>query len=368
MRRMNYLGFVVAAASALAMSCSGEATPDGGGDAAADAPPTEQTYTFVVDQLTVDPTDNPDTPHTGFNLDNLFSTDIDAMGCTHPDYFSQYDNDQHCTSVTNEQCTVMPNPGCARTAAGCHGGVDNQLPTLANTIQTAANTDIRMTLSDTITQNKLALIVRVSHVNDPMNDDSIRVAIYRAFPTFTSGCTSVAGGREYTIDSSFLTGGSDIDANANVAFDGKIVNGRIQVQAGGSGGIFNLPISFSGFSLNLPLHEVQLRANLTTGASAALDSGDLGGWVGGDDVINAVAMLAPDYVAVVRGVIGGLVDIQIMGICDGSSMNPARYGGISVGLGIHALPATISTTTPSAAMQAAGTCGYTPPGDAGGGG
>ena len=110
------------------------------------------------------------------------------------------------------------------------------------------------------------------------------------------------------------------------------------------------------------MHALQVRFNL---GSDALTNGSLGGWVAGGDIITAVAMLAPDYINVVRGVIGGLVDIQIMGVCDGSATMPATYGGISLGLGIHAVPATISTTTPMADAPAVGTCGYTAPGDGG---
>jgi hypothetical protein len=144
-------------------------------------------------------------------------------------------------------------------------------------------------------------------------------------------------------------------------FDGSIVAGRLQVRAGGTGGLFNLPISFGGYNINLPLHQVQMRANLTAGATGELASGSLGGWVGGQDVIDAVSMIAPDYVSVVRGVIGGLVDIQINMTCGDQTADPPTFGGIAVGLGIHAVPAVISTTTPSAAAQAAGTCGYAMP-------
>jgi hypothetical protein len=365
MRRINYLGLIAGTISAFGMACSDPpVTPDGGGGDTGGTP--GQTFTYVIDNLSIDMTDNPDVPHTGFNLDNLFSSDIDAMGCTHADYFSTTDNDQHCSAVTNEMCTVTPNTGCARTATGCKGGVDNQLPTLANTVQTALSTDIRMTIADTIANNSLALLIRVSDVNDTMNDSSVRVAIYRAFPTFNAGCTAVAANREYSVDSSFLSAGAtNIDTGATVAFDGSIVNGRLQVRAGGSSGVFNLPISFSGYTLNLPLNQVQFRGNVS---ATEIATGNLGGWVGGEEVITAVRMIAPSYEAVVRGVIGGLVDIQVQGICDGSAMMPPRYGGIAVGFAVHAIPATISTTTPIATTQAAGTCGYTAPGDGGAGG
>ncbi len=361
MRRISYLGFTAATFAALAMSCSDpQPGTDGGPDTAADVVTAETTLTFVLDQLMIDANDNPDQPHTGFNLDDYYSSDVDPLGCTHLDYFSQYDNDQHCPTVANERCTPSPNPGCARTAGGCVGGVDNQLPTLASTIQTAASTDLRATLQDTVTTNKLSLIVRITGINNMTDDSAVRVAIFRAYPTFSTGCTTVAAGREYSVDRSFVTGGS-LD-NPMFAFDGQIIAGRLRMTAGtGATGAFNLPISLRGLTLNLPLHRLQVRANLT---ATELANGSLGGWVGGDDVITGVAMLAPDYISVVRGVIGGLVDIQsAAGVCDGSASTPPAYGGISLGLGIHAVPATLTTTLVDA--PATGTCGWSAPTEAG---
>ncbi len=363
MLRHGYLGLATATFAALAVSCG---TPiDTGTDAAPETAVDAgagQTLTFVLDQLTIDANDNPGEPHTGFNLDDFYSSDVDLLGCTHLDYYSVFDNDQHCPTVANERCTPSPNPGCARTAAGCVGGVDNQLPTLASTIMTATSTDLRATLQDTVATNKLSLVIRITGVNDMVTDSSVQVAIYRAYPTFSTGCATVAAGREYSVDRTSVTAGATSIESPAFSFDGSIVAGRLRITAGaGATGSFNLPISLRGVTLNLPLHRLQVRANVATDS---LSNGSLGGWVGGDDVITGVAMIAPEYLAVIRSIIGGLVDIQsAAGVCDGSALTPPAYGGISLGLGIHAVPASLTTTIVDG--PAAGTCGVPAPTDAG---
>src|SRR5437868_2328483 len=61
---------------------------DGGGtDAATDGPPSRSgTYVYLISRLTIDPDNGPGSPHTGFNLDGLYSDQADADGCNQQDY------------------------------------------------------------------------------------------------------------------------------------------------------------------------------------------------------------------------------------------------------------------------------------------
>jgi hypothetical protein len=353
MRRVGTVGITVAALATLVAACSTPVTPArdaATADAPVDAGP-PRTLTFVIDQLTIDPTDSPDVPHTGFNLDGLFSTDVDPGGCTHPDYFSLYDNDQHCASVTNEHCTGAV--GCAMGDPGCMGGVDNQFPTLANTIQTAANFDLRASLQADVTENRLLLVVRVTGVDDFTTDDAVRVAIYRGYPTFSADCSGVIAGRAYAIDRAYvLAGSTDIDSGALSTFDGRIRAGRLQPIGEGLSHSIDFPLSLRGVTLQLPLHEFRLRANV---ASSSLSNGSLGGWVAAADTLRPCFGLGCDQVQ--RGVLGGLVDIQVSMICDGSALTPPRYGGISLGMGFHAVTAQIDPVTPIVDGPMPGTCG-----------
>ncbi len=356
MHRTTRASFLASTTVAILAGCS---SPSSGPiDAAADAPaevapPPPRTLTFVIDQLTIDLSDSPDDPHTGLNLDDLYSTDIDPLGCTHRDYYSLYDNDQHCAAASGEHCTVPP--GCSQTDPGCIGGVDNQLPTLANTIRTAASFDIRPALSDSVAQSRLVLLVRVGDVNDLINDPSVGVSIYRGNPTFGSDCASVLPGREYAVDSASLIGGTDVDVNARVRLSGSIVDGRLRIRAVDSASSVELPIAVGGSSLQFQMRALQLRANI---ADDGLSNGSFGGWVKGDDFFTPCCFQCCDL-NVMRAVIGGLVDVQLDGLCDGSANTPPTWGGISLGFGIHAVRATIAPMIANGPMP--GTCGYVVP-------
>ncbi len=161
-------------------------------------------------------------------------------------------------------------------------------------------------------------------------------------------------GREYAIDAASVVGGTDIDANATLRIPGSIVAGRLRVRVVPVGLTLVLPLTLRGITLSIPLHELHVRADV---ALEGLTNGSLGGWVLGDDLIPRNDPYGND-----RGVIGALTDIQLNGVCDGSALRPPRYGGISMGLGIHGVPATIASG-PGAIVSGpgVGTCGHTPP-------
>jgi hypothetical protein len=116
-----------------------------------------------------------------------------------------------------------------------------------------------------------------------------------------------------------------------------------------------------------------VRADLGAGGMN-LDRGDLGGYVAGQQVIDAVTAIAPMYAMLVQSAIGGLIDIQLplypdpTGVCVSMMGTTHQYGAISLGLGIHAVPAVIDMANPIAANRMPGTCGYVAPGDGGAGG
>jgi hypothetical protein len=152
-------------------------------------------------------------------------------------------------------------------------------------------------------------------------------------------------------------GATDL-SNPLFRFPGSIVNGRLQVQVAG-GGTFPLPLPpIMGMMLTLNLHNAQVRADLGAGG-ASLDRGDLGGYAEGNQIRDAVCMIQPSYCSVVEGAIGGLVDIQLMGVCDNAMGSMHTYGGIGLGLGLHAVPAVIDAMHPIAATRMPGTCGAT---------
>jgi hypothetical protein len=349
--RTGSLTLVCGAIAALSVACGGgNNTPDTGGtdggtDTGGGGP--GGTLTYVVDQLTIDENDSETETHTGFNLDNLFSTGTGARDCSHPDFVSALDPDQN-----------MPGT-CMRPAAGCQGGVDNQLPTVAGLLM-ARGTDVRMLLSQQITQNSLAIIARISDVNDLMNDPAVTVRLYVGYPTFTTNCTTVAPDREYQISTSSLMPGSTNIDEAKFRLEGSIVNGRLRITSDMNTS-FDLPLPAGpGQSITLALRAPQLRINISeTGGT----QGNLGGYVNGGDLITTLCMnqQTMSFCSLVMTAVGGLVDIDSlnlgMGMCVDTAMR--RYGGIGMGLGIRTTIARVSTTP--AAAQMPGTCGAATP-------
>jgi hypothetical protein len=99
---------------------------------------------------------------------------------------------------------------------------------------------------------------------------------------------------------------------------------------------------------------MRMRGDITP---AGLTNGNLGGWDPGSDLVMQLQMIAdPMYHDIIPTLIGGFVDIQQMGICRTSGSMP-RLGGVSLGAGFDAVPATISTSMPIASAPSSGVCG-----------
>ncbi len=296
------------------------------------------TYVYVMNALVVDPDDDPAHPHTGFDIDGRQSTTSDTVGCLKGDFGSALDPDQNAPA------------GCLFGTPGCRGGVDNQFPTMANTILSVTMMDARAGLTTAINQSQLVLMLRLTRVDSFVDDSDIGVQIYRGFPTFSTGCTSVLPARTYQVDRrSITTGGTTID-DALFSATAQIVAGRLRF-TGSDTSVFTL----SGTNLlPIALHAMRLRGDVTPGGIA---NGNLGGWDTGDDLVTQLTVVAPTYASLLPSVIGGFVDYQLMGVCIDRTAHPWHLGGVSLGAGFTAVSAVIDTTTPIADTQRIGTCG-----------
>jgi len=314
-------------------------------------------YVYLLDQLHIEPFLGPLEVNSGFNLDGLYTQTGNPAGCEPGDHLSLVDDDQNCPSTINDVCTVAP--GCTPSDTGCMGGVDNQMSRLADAYDNATGLDARTVLRTRVTTNRLAILVRVAGVDDLVRDPSVTVQLFRAYPTFTTGCASIVAGREYSIAAGSLRPGvADFRTGALFSRAAQIVGGRVMVPLDPAApSEFLFPLAFSpGGTFDLPLHSAMMRFDLSP---TSIGAGSLGGYLDGRDVLAIGPMLVQHMRGGFESEVPLLVDIQLAGYCgnilpDGGLPG---LGGISVAYGIHGIPATISPTVPIASAPAPGTCG-----------
>jgi len=245
-------------------------------------------------------------------------------------------------------------------SANCFGGGVDQMPTFANTLY-AAGSMVREALTDAVNNHRFAIIVRVGDVNDLVNDPGVAVQVFRAYPTFSTGCVGVQPGREYSIaTTSLLPDSVDFRAGAQFSRAGSIVGGHLVVPlVPGVAQPWTVPLTGASSPIVMPLRAAQVRVDIST---SEITRGAIGGYSLGADVIDAVIARGAqsDLRPVMEQVMGEMVDIEVNGVCD---TGPApdggtrRFGGLSFGFEIHGIPARVSTTQPLATAQRAGTCG-----------
>ena len=306
------------------------------------------TYDFVFTGLTIDGDGSGAAPNpgsstrglAGFNLDGRFTgpTPGAEAECNHGDFFSELDPDQNMGT-----CAA----GTARGGSGCMGGVDNQLPEIAETVDGFGG-DVRGAVAELSRNGQASILVRVSGVDGELgpslNDDQVTVRVYPVGRPLFDDCAQIGTpGQRYAVDDASLLVAGDL-ARARFRFNARIVAGRLVTLPTGSATTpdfaLDLPLGTAVATLNL--FRTQLRFDLT--ADRAL-RGNLGGTTPMRDVVAAVIPALPSGVspAVVNAVIQSFVDTQ----------DPAgdplgcRYpnGSISLGMGFTGARAVIAPTS-----------------------
>jgi hypothetical protein len=330
---------------------------DSGPDVEEDAgPETGRTLTFALDRLTIERSGS--TAYAGFNLDGIFSNPdgTTPRSCMRGDYSSTLDLDQNHPIAALDPMTGRPSGGPSMCApgAGCRGGVDNQLPEIADLVQSSSGMDVRANAQRFLDTGELAFIVRISGVDDLMNDPSVTLRVYQAYPTFSTGCTSVTPDREYAIAQSSLVDGATSIDQARYRVRGAIVNGRLIPNGGAS-----LPLPVAP-GLTVDVLGAMLRANVT---EAALTAGNLGGYARGTQFYEAIVAMMPSIAPLAATLVGQLVDLEepiptpgsAPGLCARATLQPPQFGNIGIGATFSAVRATVAPS-PAAAREP-GTCG-----------
>lgn len=350
---------------------SGTPGTDGGGTTDTPSVPTDNgiapmTYDYVINRLLVD--EGQDPPGTrgfyGFNLDDRYSRSTTSqqmpLDCNHGDYFSTIDPDQNMGT-----CAAGTSGG----GSGCQGGVDNQLPVIAQTLQQfQASLNVQALLDEQTSGGSLTILVRVEDVNGTpgptLNDPSVRVLVYPNAWALFPNCADINNpGQMYQVDDRSLNTPGDL-SSAKLRFDGSIVNGRLIITptaASSSMPNFSIPLPIQGVMLNLDLYRTQLR--VTMGDADRGTNGNLGGFVLQTTLLNALTMVPAlmPFRDAAAPLIEGFVDVATnTGGSGASCMNPE--GGIGMGLGFTTVRANISPM--STATRPATACGA-PAGDGG---
>jgi hypothetical protein len=348
-------------------------TDTGGGGTDVPVQTGGDSYDYVINRLLLDEGAEPGVTTRafyGFNLDGRNSpsrtASQQAADCSHGDYFSSVDPDQNMG-------TCMA--GSAGGGTGCQGGVDNQLPNIAQTImQFQASLNVQNTLNEQVDTGKFLILVRVANVNGTLgptlNDPSVKVYVYPfAYATFANCANIQMANQMYQVDNRSLMTAGDL-TSARLQFDGSIVNGRLRVNppaANPSQPNFSIPLSLQGMTLTLNLFQTQLR--VTLGATEGMN-GNLGGYLRQGDLIDALTTIPAlmQFRDAAGPLIQGFVDISTQAAI-GDAGAPAAsscespQGGIGVGLGFTTKIATIAATTVAAAPS--GVCGGAGTGDGG---
>lgn len=308
---------------------------------------------FTIDGDAVRTAPNP-AVHTegvaGFNLDGRFTGAVAAMpaDCAHGDFFSTLDADQNMGA-----CAA----GSARGGSGCVGGVDNQLPAVADLVMGFGN-DLRTSIDTLVNAGRTVVLMRVAGLDAPpsptLDDSSVTVLVYPvARPMFADCAMSGTPGLAYAIDDASLTRAGDI-ASARYRFPAAVVRGRLVTQpsrAPGADFAINVPLT-GGVPATFELLRTQIRADL--GADRAT-RGNLGGYTPLRAVTAAVAGALPAGIpeSTVSLILQSLVDVQSpAGDSEGCY---APNGAIALGMGFVAARATVAERT--VAGPPAGMCG-----------
>lgn len=330
--------------------------------AADTAPPPPQTYDYVISQYVVDGSASgaAPTPATstvglaGFNLDGLYSTSADAAvlggpACGHADYFSTLDPDQNMGACAS---------GAARGGSACMGGVDNQLPQIASTVQ-GLGSDLRADFAMQAQTGRALVLLRVEGVDGTpgpgFNDDSVNVSVYSVGRALFASCAQVnTPGSMFAVDNASLNTAGDL-RSAKIRFGARILNGRLVTALSSSDTPnFSLGLPLMGMSVPLGLIKTQLRVDLTPDRAA---NGNLGGYAQLAPLAAMIGTVLPAGVPVssLQALLQSLVDVQVpQGSATGCM---APNGGISIGLGFTAVRAVIAPMAVTGPVV--GNCGAT---------
>ncbi len=227
--------------------------------------------------------------------------------------------------------------GCDPSRQSCRGGVDNQLPGIADGLEVLSNQwamlEYRRFVRRMFAQGHAAMVVQVHDVDSLEDDSFVRVSLVRAVPDFGAPCDSSVDGQRYVALRRAVIDGDPQRAvvQSSVAW---IQGGRLRVRFDGT-----VEFPFADWLPGLwewPIERLQFAVDLREERGAR---GNFGAVIPARRVVDHVLPMA-DWNAPV--IISGFVDIERMGACRGPSGGRGPMGDIAIGFGFELTRATLS--------------------------
>ena len=270
----------------MAVGCGDD---DGTGDDPGDDPPmplncggTDERCLFVASTLSIGVEDPATGTVPGFDIDGRISDNTDELGCFVEDW----------TSPDG----VM--------------GIDNQLASLAPTLESALGEDLQETIDGALADGSIIILMDLMGV-ESTTDDSV---------TMDLSLGSVPGGGTPMVDGSALAAGQSfaIDMTYVTGAMGSINSGVLDIQ------IDTLPLSIpfdDETTIDLTIRDARVQATVTE--EPALAGGLIGGSLNVDELIMTVQEVAPDFdEGLIRSVLEDVADLvpDGDGICQNVSV------------------------------------------------
>lgn len=274
----------------------------------------------------------------GMNVDGRFSDSNDALGCLHGDRMSFIDNDQQCRGGTADSCAT--GAACISGTPGCVGGVDNQLPVLADLLMNA-HIDVRTNTLLAANGGRVTLLIQVTGIDNFAEDSEVHgsIALGRSVDGCDSGDSRCG---EYSILRESLAPGSRSLSGALVNLSGRIAGGRMILHCDDAD--MPLPIGFGPRDVQwVETRGCELRANIS---AVALSDGVVSGSWSADDIRQVLLQRGRFSSWGIESLVGEFVDLYDTGICSDFTSNPPRFGRTSVGFGFDGVTTRISQSQP----------------------
>ena len=201
-------------------------------------------------------------------------------------------------NLDGEVSELAGSTGCGRsdfTDAQGRMGIDNQFASLIPVLDPVLGQPLNEALARTLSEKALILLVEVQGLDDPQNDDCVRVNLLR-------GNTQVLVGNDgYLLEGQSYALDPDLPwAKASEAWieEGRLITSAFEL---------DLPISFSGINLDLFLDEAYLEMSLD---STKEYTGVLGGRLPLEALVQSIANIESSIEGIARQVLSGKADLS----------------------------------------------------------